>query len=41
MAEYKKTLLVYLDIMGFKKMIEASQDDGTKVDRNYRPTKEG
>jgi hypothetical protein len=32
MAEYQKTLLVYLDIMGFKKMIEESQNDSTKVD---------
>ncbi len=32
MAEYDKTLLVYLDIMGFKKMIEDSQKEYSKVD---------
>jgi hypothetical protein len=32
MAEYEKTLLVYLDIMGFKKMVEDSQRDYSKVD---------
>jgi hypothetical protein len=32
LAEYQKTLIVYLDIMGFKKLIEESQRVPTKVD---------
>jgi hypothetical protein len=32
MAEYSKTILVYLDIMGFKELIEESENEPTKVD---------
>jgi hypothetical protein len=32
MAQYEKTLLVYLDIMGFKDLIEESATDSTRVD---------
>jgi hypothetical protein len=33
MAKYEKYLLTYLDIMGFKGMIDESADDPSKVDR--------
>jgi hypothetical protein len=32
MAEYEKTLLTYLDIMGFKKLIDDSRRDASNVD---------
>jgi hypothetical protein len=32
MAEYKKTLLVYLDLMGFKDLIDESKSDPAKVE---------